>query len=56
MRYQKHFVQSKMRVLGEAHSRSILSNQKYIIGRHIIHNKKDEAMKFWKGKPSPQST
>jgi hypothetical protein len=51
MRYQKHFVQSKMRVLGEAHSRSILSNQK-----HIIHHKKDGAMKFWKGKPSPQWT
>jgi hypothetical protein len=51
MRYQKHFVQSKMRVLGEAHSRSILSNQKHILGQHIIH-KKDGAQRVWKGKPS----
>jgi len=40
-----------MRVLGEAHSRSILSNQKHILGQHIIH-KKDGAQRVWKGKPS----
>lgn len=51
MRYQKHFVQSKMRVLGEAHCRSVLSNQKHILGQHIIH-KKDGAQRVWKGKPS----
>jgi hypothetical protein len=40
-----------MRVLGEAHSRSILNSQKHILGQHIIH-KKDGAQRVWKGKPS----
>jgi hypothetical protein len=51
MRYQKSFIQNKVRVLGEAHSRIVLSNQKHIIGQHIIH-KKDGAHKVLKGKPS----
>jgi|GEM_PF-737592 len=51
MRYQKHFVQSKMRVLGEAHSRTILGPQRQVLGHHIIH-KKDGAQRIWKGKPS----
>jgi hypothetical protein len=49
MKYQKHFVQNKVRVLGEILSRISLSNQKHILGQHIIH-KKDGAQRVLKGK------
>jgi len=51
MRYQKHFVQNKVRVLGEILNRISLSNQKHILGQHIIH-KKDGTKRVWRGKPS----
>lgn len=44
MRYQKNFVQNKVRVLGEALSRIGFSNQKHII------NKKDGSYRVLKGK------
>jgi hypothetical protein len=49
MRYQKHFVQNKVRVLGEILSKTSLSNQKHILGQHIIH-KKDGVQRVLKGK------
>ncbi len=51
MRYQKHFVQNKVRVLGGTHSRAILGAQRQVLGHHITH-KKDGAQRVWRGKPS----
>ena len=51
MRYQKDFVQNKVRVLGDAHSRAILNGQRGVVGRHIIH-KKDGVERVLKGKRS----
>lgn len=50
MRYQKHFVQNKVRVLEEAHSRTILGPQRQALGHYTTH-KKDGAQRVWKGKP-----
>lgn len=49
MRYQKNFVQNRVRVLGSILNKISLSHKKHIIGQHIIH-KKDGAQKVHKGK------
>ncbi|MEY3471178.1 MAG: hypothetical protein RLZZ223_528 [Candidatus Parcubacteria bacterium] len=51
MRYQKHFVQNKVRVLSGAHSRTVLGSRRQVVGHHIIH-KKDGSQRVWKGKRS----
>jgi hypothetical protein len=54
MRYQKNFVQNRVRVLGSILNKISLSHQKHIIGQHIIGqhiiHKKDGAQKVHKNK------
>lgn len=50
MRYQKEFVQNRVRVLGDTLSKISLSVYKQSLGRHGVTNKKDGAQRVLKGK------